>query len=166
MAKVIKSDKLDEWIASMKKLGAEADSLAGKIIYEMAAEVADNVRKNAESLRAITDEEAIINYKKGRSTTISESQKKGLINSLGISPSKNDSGIRTISVGFDGYNSVKTKAWPQGQPNAMIARSLEKGTSFMPKQPFLQKALRASRKRINERVDLVIKEEIEAFGVK
>ena len=165
MAKVIKSDKLDEWIASMKKLGAEADSLVGKMIYEMAAEVVENVRKNVENLQDISDEEAIINYKAGRSTTVSESQKKGLVESLGISPSQDDQGIRTISVGFDGYNGVKTKAWPQGQPNAMIARSLEKGTSFMPKQPFLAKALRDSRKRINERVESVIKETIEAFDI-
>lgn len=61
---------------------------------------------------------------------ITASQKEGLLSSMGISPFK--TGIETINkkIGVDGYNSTVTKKYAKGQPNAMILRSLEKGTTY------------------------------------
>ena len=53
---------------------------------------------------------------------------------------RNDNGFRNVKIGFDGYNRVKTKTWPQGQPNLMVARAIESGTSWMQKQPFMRRA--------------------------
>lgn len=72
-------------------------------------------------------------------------QKEGLRRAIGIASLRNDGGFYNVKIGFDGYNGVKTKRWPQGQPNAMVARSVESGTSFMEKQPFMRKAESSSR---------------------
>ena len=70
-------------------------------------------------------------------------------------------GFYNVKIGFDGYNSVKTKRWPSGQPNAMVARSIESGTSWMTKQPFMRKAEQASKSQcehvMSETVDIEIK---------
>ena len=47
--------------------------------------------------------------------------------------------------GFDGYNEDVTKKWPHGKPNSMIARSIEGGTSWKAKHPFIAPAVRSSR---------------------
>ena len=47
-------------------------------------------------------------------------------------------GLNT-KIGFDGYNDVKTKKYPNGQPNMMIARSINAGTSFRRPYPFVQR---------------------------
>lgn len=75
-------------------------------------------------------------------------QKTALLQSLGIASMREDgSGFYDIKIGFDGYNSTKTKRWPRGQPNQMIARSVESGTTFMTKNPFLKRAAAKARKQ-------------------
>ena len=48
-------------------------------------------------------------------------------------------------MGFDGYNDIKTKRWPNGQPNALIARACESGSSAMLKQPFVRPAIQRKK---------------------
>ena len=55
-----------------------------------------------------------------------------------------------MKIGFDGYNEVQTKTFPNGQPNALIARSIESGSSTREKTPFLRPALAAARKQAIE----------------
>ena len=50
-----------------------------------------------------------------------------------------------MKIGFDGYNQLTTKRWPQGQPNSMVARSVESGTSWMKKQPFMRNAEQSAK---------------------
>ena len=50
-------------------------------------------------------------------------------------------------MGFDGYNEVKTRKYPNGQPNALMARSIESGSSARDKYPFIRPAVQATRKQ-------------------
>ena len=59
---------------------------------------------------------------------------------------QNDSGYRHVKIGFDGYNDVKTRKYPKGQPNAMIARVTESGSSYREKTPFIRTAVQSSEK--------------------
>ena len=54
---------------------------------------------------------------------------------------ENDNGYINTKIGFDGYNATKTKKYPNGQPNALIARSIESGTSKHQKTPFVRPAI-------------------------
>ena len=64
-----------------------------------------------------------------------------MIESYGIAKIRKNKFGYNVKCGFDGYNDIVSKRWPNGQPNAMIARSINKGTSFMEAQPFMDTAV-------------------------
>lgn len=142
----------------LKKISRIESSLKTKIcgsaIYVAADIVADEVRKQLQSIP--TDESYGTDENMSRGPK--KVQKKGLYDSLGISPmSEDEKGNINVKIGFDGYNGVKTKRWPNGQPNQMVARSVERGTSFMKKNAFIKKAVSSSKavalKKMKETVD-------------
>lgn len=70
---------------------------------------------------------------------------EGLIEGLGISKMEKKNGKITISIGFNGYSDYKTKTHPQGRPNALVARSLAKGTAYLAPNNFVNKAFRQAK---------------------
>ena len=72
-----------------------------------------------------------------------------------------DKGVYNAKVGFDGYNGIVTRRWPQGQPNVLIARACESGSSAMLKQPFARKAINGQKKRAQEAMGKAVNEEID-----
>ena len=84
-------------------------------------------------------------------------EKAGLIDGFGIARMQYRNGFNNVKLGFDGYNRVKTKKFPSGQPNAMIARSVEKGSSYMKANPFIDKAVKSARAEAEK----IMKQEIE-----
>lgn len=78
---------------------------------------------------------------------------------LGISQMETSEGTVNVKISFDGYNAMKTKKYPKGQPNILIARAIESGTSFRQKYPFVRKAVNASRKKAQETMQKVIDDE-------
>lgn len=81
----------------------------------------------------------------GRRKSITSRQKKGLMESFGIAKVRETRYGWNVKLGFDGYNDIITPKYPKGQPNAMIARSLNAGTSFMEKYPFMDMTVSAYR---------------------
>lgn len=75
-----------------------------------------------------------------------KAQKKALLESFGITKMREDDGSYDVRLGFDGYNKIKTKTWPKGQPNVVVARAVERGTSFMAANPFIKRAMGRARK--------------------
>ena len=142
-----------EYLRKLEKLDRSFRSdVAGKAIYAGAAIVTDAIQSAISGLAA-SEEEA-----PGK---LSKKQRYGLHKSLGIAPMQSDSGFLNVKIGWDGYNDIKTKSWPKGQPNQMIARSVERGTSFMPANPFVKKAVAGARKRALEAMEQTIDREIE-----
>lgn len=85
-------------------------------------------------------------------------QKDALVKSYGIAPVREKNFVYNRKTGFDGYNSIVTKRWPKGQPNAMIARSVESGTSFMAPHPFMDKAARGAKAEAEAAMQAVLDE--------
>lgn len=146
MAKWIVGKGLNSYIDYLQKINAVTDEVIGEAVYEMAKVVADSVRASIQALPTVSNEANIATYKKGYSR-LSDKEKQGLLDGFGISPLQEDSGFVNVKLGFDGYNSVKTKKYPQGQPNALIARVTESGSSYREKTPFMRPAVNASKKR-------------------
>ena len=146
MAKWIVGKGLDSYISYLQKIDAVTDEAIGEAVYEMAKVVADSVRASIQELPTVSNEANIATYKKGYSR-LSDKEKQGLLDGFGISPLQEDSGFVNVKLGFDGYNSVKTKKYPQGQPNALIARVTESGSSYREKTPFMRPAVNASKKQ-------------------
>ena len=88
-------------------------------------------------------------------------QKAGLIDGMGISPMQDDGGYLNVKIGFDGYNATKTEEYPQGQPNQLVARGVESGTSWKEKKPFIRPAINASKSRAAAEMALILDQGIE-----
>ena len=148
---------VDDLIAQYQKLANNTDQVIGSAIYDGARIVMNAVVSAVDNLSTDNRYGTADHPVTGPSTI----QKIGLQRSLGITKMRNDNGFRNVKIGFDGYNNVKTKTWTQCQPNSMVARSIESGTSWMQKQPFMCKAENSSRsaceRAMSEAVDKEIK---------
>ena len=146
-----KFEGVDEYLRQLEKLNADTKPAIGKAIYEGAGLVAREVAAEIKKLP--------VNNKYG-SKGVTSVQKKGLIEGFGISHAQTDGDYRHVKLGFDGYNKQKTKKYPQGQPNALIARSVNSGTSFRKKNPFVDRATRKSKGACEMTMKQVIELEI------
>lgn len=137
----------DEYMAKLNELQANTTSLIKRAVYDGAAVVANEVRSSIEALPT-TDRNPT---KKSKELLgVLDYEKDGLLEGLGLSGMKNDDGFIYTHVGFEGYNRLKSKKYPKGHPNSMIARSIESGSSVRAKHPFMRKALQnAKAKAIN-----------------
>lgn len=144
---VIQFKRGDEYLAKISKLEAALkDEVCGSAIYGAAGIVADEIRSQ---LKAVPTDEG---YGTASEPTRGPKagQKEGLLDALGISSMEEKSGYYDVKIGFDGYNGIKTKRWPNGQPNQMVARSIERGTTWMKANAFVKRAMAATRKRALE----------------
>lgn len=154
---------VDDYVAYLQRIGKSTGSIIGEAVYAMAGVVADKVRDSLESLGTVSNAANIATYRQGYSR-LSDVEKDGLLEGLGISPMQDDSGYRHVKIGFDGYNEVKTKKYPKGQPNALIARVTESGSSYRKKTPFIRPAVQAAEKAAIEAAKKKIDEGIQHAG--
>lgn len=133
---------MDAYLSELRKLGENTAPVCKAAVYAGAKVVADEMKRATQALDRVTDAEAMAAWHEGRPVKISVSQKIGLVKSLGIAPITDKYGVVSTKIGFDGYNDVKTKRWPNGQPNALIALACESGSSAMIKQPFVRPMLK------------------------
>lgn len=161
MAKFVVGKGLDNYIAYLQKINLLSSDMVGEAVYDMAKVVADKVRANIEALPAVSNAANIATYKQGISR-LSEPEKQGLLDGFGVSSIQDNDGYVNVKLGFDGYNSVKTKKYPNGQPNALIARVTNSGSSYRQKTRFVDKAVSATRKQAEEAGQAKIDEKIRA----
>ena len=154
MAKWIVGHGIDEYIAKLGNLEMKAPETCKRAVFDGAAVVANAVRSNIQSL-------PVGDPRKGGYVT--GPQKQGLLDGFGIAAFKNDGGFLNVKLGFDGYNSTVNKCFPNGQPNAMIARSLECGSSTYGKHPFIGPAVRSTKSAAEAMIKTRIDEQIEAI---
>lgn len=146
---------IDAYIKQLNKLqAATKDGVIGKTVYAGADVVANSVRSAIQSLPEGKEGDAGLG-------AVTAAQKRGLLEGFGISKMRDDNGFVNVKLGFDGYNSVKTKKYPNGQPNALIARAVNSGTSFRKKTRFVDKAVNASKKTAEAAMDAACSLEIE-----
>lgn len=129
-----------------------------KAVAAGAAVVADQIKANLEALpeeefRKLGEGEIFHGLPTG--------QKRDLVDSFGLTPIEKDkNGFIHTKAGFDGYGSFPTNAYPEGIPNQLLARSAESGSSVRQKTPFVEPAVKATRKQAIEAMEKVIDEEI------
>ena len=139
---------IEEYIAKLDHLGLDAPKACGAAVYEGAKIVGDAIKKATQDLPA----EGLVGF--------DEVKKQGLVDGFGIAKMRQDGGAFNVKAGFHGYNQKQTPKYPGGQPNRMIAASVEGGTSFSPKRPFVGPAIRKSRKEAEEKMKQTIEQRI------
>lgn len=98
----------------------------------------------------------------GKFMGISHHQKEDLLEGFGVTkPGRTKDGFVHVKVGFEGYGSFPTKAYPDGVPNALLARSAESGSSVRNKTPFIRPAVRATTKKAIEEMDKSLEKDLQ-----
>lgn len=143
----------DDFLASISAIGSNTESIAREALYNGADIMANAVKEELGAIPTVSDNYNLVAYKSGAKMKLSHRQKKGLVESMGIAKFKSEAnGKITTSIGFDGYNDIKTKKYPKGQPNALIARVVESGSTYMDKTPFLRKATNKAKPTVEEKM--------------
>lgn len=155
MAKMTIGKGMDEYLAKLGNLEFAAPGLVGQAIFEGAKIVTDQVRAEIEALPTAESKRVAT----PRDPT--QVEKDGLLDGLGVAKKKNDSGYINVKIGMDGYNTDKTKKYPRGKPNAMIARSIESGSTVMKRNAFISRAVNKTKKEAEAAMQKVIEEGIE-----
>lgn len=151
----------EEFMAKLTKLGKDSVKICEDAVKVGGGIVADEVRSALEGLpedkfRRLQDNEKF--------SGVPKNQKQDLLDSFGITPvSKSKNGIINVKIGFDGYGSFKTKKYPNGVPNTLLARAIESGSSVRKKTPFIRKAVNRSKKRAIEEMGKSIEAELKKY---
>ena len=151
----IKFEGFENYAGILKELEKHSGDITGTAVYAGAKVVADKVKRQIDHI----DSGSKSDYEYDRR----ERQKEGLRKSMGISAMRNDDGFINVKVGFDGYNDIKTRKYPNGQPNAMVARIFNSGTSHNRKQPFFKNAVAESKKVSENAMAAAVDEKILAI---
>ena len=130
MMATITFDGLDEYREQMEEILRQVPKMVSASLYEGAGVLADAVQQEIVGLKELEP-----------------SQRRGLQNGLGVARFWQENGATVTKIGFDGYNTRRTKRWPNGQPNALIARSLIRGTSWRMPNRFTNRAAKNARQK-------------------
>lgn len=137
------TDELNE------KLDRARNCVGGMIkraLYDGAGVLADTLRKETESLPEV--KEGFVPKSNQPIRGVTSDQKRGLLSSLFIETMQEDGGRYSTHVFFTGRNQTKTKKYPDGQPNALIARSVNSGSSVRMKIPFVNRAVSKAKAKV------------------
>lgn len=145
------SDGINEYIQILQHLTDDWKEIAGKAIYEGTKIIADRVKANINALPIDEHWGTPDNPLNG----VTRVQKQGLLDSFGISDMQDDGGFLNTLIGFDnpGYNA-------DGQPNLLVARATQSGTTFSKKIPFFKRAVDATRGAAEQKMKEILEEEI------
>lgn len=140
---------LDDYVLKIEGLTKQSETVIGRAIYDGAEIVADACK---EGVRNIPVDDTP--YREDMRSGIRTNERTDLVDSMGIAKMRNDNGFINVKVGFDGYNRY-------GTPNAVIARTVESGTSFLPKFGTLARATRGIKKKCEDAMEARFNKEIE-----
>lgn len=150
---------LDEYELKLSKLQAKRVDTIGHAIYKAADIVANEISKRIDALpeRKPGTYGTAENPAKG----VLAIQKAGLKHGFGITPMREENGCYNVKLGFAGYNHLKSEKYPNGQPNQLVARGVESGTSWLQKSPFVNPAVKKTKEAAIKAMQKVIDEETE-----
>lgn len=159
MARLKVSDGIDNYISQLQNCLGKTEDIIKRSAYEGARVVMDAVKAEAQTIPTHGSTRGSTETVVGLTPT----QKAGVIESLGIAHFREDGNFINVKIGSDGYNTVKTEKYPNGQPNAMLVRALESGTSFRAAYPFVSRAVSKSRSKAIEAMRKQCDEEVKKY---
>lgn len=133
---------LDEFVEGLNAIGEHAGGIAKKCAYDGARSLADGI---AEKIQQLPVDSNGFTVGTDPLNIITTRDRDDLAACLGVSSIENDGMSTSVSVSFKGYISRTERKYPSGVPAALIARSIEKGTSVRAKKPFLRPAINSKK---------------------
>lgn len=135
---------IEKYVELLITTETQTKNMLGRSLHPGAKVVSDECKRRLENLRT---DDSLFKYHAYRSGPTSR-QKRGLIESMGIARMRVHGGTYDVKLGFDGYNGIPANLpgrKAKVQANAMVARSVNKGTSFMKPQPFMDQTIIAKK---------------------
>ena len=130
---------LDDFSARIGKLGSASAGMIRQSMYDGAAQM--KAAYEAEILALPAAEHHPL--KEGELMTgITDTNRQDLLNGLYVRKFATEGGQHYTVIGFNGYGSPETatKRYPNGLPNALLARSINSGSSVRRKNRFAARA--------------------------
>ena len=139
----MKVEGLQEFMDGLTAIGEHAGGIAKKCAFDGARVVADGIAEKVCELPIDSNG----GFTKGTDplNVITARDRTDLAACLGVSKIENDGMSTSVSISFNGYISRTERKYPNGVPAALIARSIEKGTSVRAKKPFLRPAIKSNQ---------------------
>lgn len=132
---------ISEYTAALDRLSDKAEGMIKRAVFDGAKEIADAVRAEISALPEVS----VNPPSGGQMNGVFSYEKQGLLSGMGLAKMRNAGGFIHTQVGFEGYNRLKSKSYPNGHPNALIARAVNSGTSYRRKIPFINRAVKAAQ---------------------
>ena len=154
----MKIDGMAEISELLDKMDKAAPGVAAQALYDGAGLMADEIRRGAESIKT-----APFRYANGGETRLPSPEEKEIVVAAGAGIAKFDKNGTEVntSVGYraSGYADLKGKK----KPIPLIVNSINSGTSFMQKQPFVRKAASSGAPKAMAAMKAKIEEAFEAI---
>lgn len=99
-------------------------------------------------------------------TELTPEARQGLQDGLGVAHFWQENGSTVTKIGWTGYNKKRTKRWPNGQPNVMIARTTIRGTSWMRANRFTNRAVKKCRQKCENVMQTQFEVELQKYITK
>lgn len=144
----------DAFFDELKEIAGDTKEICGRCIFEGGRVMADGLKAKIDSIPAWQNEPG------HRARGVTDVERAGLKEGLGIAKMRTNGDEFDISIGFDGYNGDVTPKYPGGHPNSMIARTVESGTSWFAKTPFISQTGRANKGAAEAAMQQAFDEEI------
>lgn len=157
MAEIV-FEGMSDLLALIQKTEEQTSRICGRALHPGAKIIADECKARLERIRT---DDSLFKFHQGYRHGPTKRQKRFLIESMGIAKMRKLPDGYDVKLGFDGYNDIVSERWKNGQPNAMIARSVNKGTSFMEAQPFMDESIRVSERQVLKAIEEEFEKQIE-----
>lgn len=163
MARLEISLEFEDYLLELERLYGDTPEISKKVVMAGAQPVADEIRARIENLPEDTFRRL---KKEEKFKGLPDSQKNDLLESLGIAePDIDYNGNTNTKVGFKGYGGFPTKKYPKGLPNALLARSVESGSSVRKKTPFVRPGTNKARPRAIAAMQDAINVELKIYAL-
>lgn len=150
---------LDEYALKLSRLQSRRVETIGRAIYKAADIVANEI---SEKIDALPERKpGTYGTAENPARGVLAIQKAGLKHGFGITPMREENGYYNVKLGFAGYNRLKSAKYPNGQPNQLVARGIESGTSWLQKSPFVNPAVKKTKEASIKAMQKVIDDEAE-----
>lgn len=141
----------------LDKLGAKASAVVSEALYEGAAIMADELTKSVSEIKTAP----FRGKAKPGETRLPSPEEKYIVEhaSKGVAKFTKDSDSVQTSIGYSnsGYAVLNGRTVPV----PVIANSINSGTSFMEKQPFIRKAQNASKEKATGKIKEIIEQKMD-----
>lgn len=144
------SDKLGDMFETM---GLEATKIAKVALYDG---VDVMLKALIEAIESLPEETSGRPY-----SGLLPEDKEDMLESLGVARFDMDRNVVDTHITVEGYTRRTEKQYPKGVPVAMLARSLESGSSVRAKHPFIRPAAREAKPKVLAAIQAKMDEQIE-----